>query len=320
MNSATCVFGGQSTQADNMCLDLINHPETQKVLDCAKSIIGEDCEWLVTDALAEDLKQTYNCQRALYLSQIIHYYVYCKENPDFETTGVLGHSVGIVAALTVAGCLTLEEGLWFIKNRAEAFDKVCRTQNTPSGLSVVKAEKTLLEQAIEIIHSYEGISLALHNTVDLITIGGSVENLLGFQEYHDENKDEGDWPIIKCGSPLDVEAAFHTNIFDDAQKQLENLLKDIKIKQPKIGLYMGTSGKKESDPEEIKRNLALQATHPEWHTRAVWSSFHDHQKNYLEISHRPQPIKWFKKILVDNNFKTMKREFKATSLTTQDLL
>lgn len=73
---------------------------------------------------------------------------------------------------------------------------------------------------------------------------------------------------------------------------LRRALDSIDVHAPAVPLFMGTSGKRETDPAEIKRLLVEQADSLERHFDAVWAAHDAGCRNFLEVAHKPQPVTW----------------------------
>lgn len=292
MSPKRCVmFAGQSIQESGMGVELLKLPAAREVIERLKPSLGADLEALIATAPEETLARTENSQRAIHASHLAHWLTYQAKHPDMELSGAIGHSMGVAAALVAVGSLSVEDSGRFIAARARAFADCCRGFTEPMGLAAVSAEdfNDVAESASEV----PGVSVALWNTVGRGTLGGTMSAL---EEYSRKAAAE-DWPVkIKL---LKVEGPYHTAAFEPAKEPLRRALKSIELKAPRAPVFMGTSGKAESDPARIKELLAEQSSGKELHLQAVRAAYEAGCRSFIEVSFKPQPVTWLAEQLVD---------------------
>lgn len=81
---------------------------------------------------------------------------------------------------------------------------------------------------------------------------------------------------------------------------------------------MGTSGKREDDPERIRRLLVDQADSPELHLDAVRAAHAHGCRRFLEVSYKPQPVMWLSDQLVDDEGSLL-AEVSGTAIRTDEI-
>ncbi|MBI5883180.1 MAG: ACP S-malonyltransferase [Elusimicrobia bacterium] len=285
------LFAGQSVQESGMCRELWKLPAAREILDRLKPSLGSDLEYVTTEMPEPELARTFNAQRAIHAHHLGHWFAYKAAHPGLVLDGSVGHSMGIAAALVAAGAMSVEDSGAFIRARAQAFSEVCAAFKEPMGLAAVMTD--FLGDYMEKIESFPGVSLALHNTIGRGTAGGTLASLEAFARH---SQAEG-WPMkIKV---LKVEGPYHTAAFMAAEPALLQALAGIRLDSPKVPVFMGTSGKSETDPSEISRLLAAQPHTREKHFDAVWAACDSGCRNFLEIAHKPQPVTWISDQLQD---------------------
>lgn len=291
MSGKPCVlFAGQSVQETGMGEPLLKLACARAVIERLKPFLGADLEELLTTTSNEALARTANSQRAIHASHIAHWLAYRHAHPGLELSGAIGHSMGVVAALVAAEALTVEDSGRFIAERAKAFSDCCRSFREPMGLAAVSAED--FNDVAESTAEVPGVRVALWNTVGRGTLGGT---LAALEAYRSKAAAE-DWPVkIKV---LKVEGPYHTPAFEPALAPLREALKTIDIRTPKVPVFMGTSGKAETDPPAIKELLIAQAAACERHLDAVRAAYAAGCRDFLEVSFKPQPIAWLSEQLV----------------------
>ncbi len=282
-----CVlFAGQSVQEQGMCKELWKLPAAREILVRLTPFIGEDLERVSTDMPDAELALTFNAQRAIHAHHLGHWFAYKRKHPEDELDGAVGHSMGVVAALTVAGAISVEDSGKFIRARAEAFSEVCKSFKEPQGLAAVTTDD--FQDVVDEIGQFPGVSVALWNTKSRGTLGGTVAALEAFARKADE---EG-WPVkVKV---LKVEGPYHTKAFSPCKDKLRAAAAAIEIKAPSVPVFMGTSGRAETDPARIRTLLVDQADSQEKHLAAVQAAHAAGCRSFLEVARKPQPVTWLK--------------------------
>ncbi len=292
MNGPFCLlFAGQSIQVPGMCGELWKFNAAKEILERLKPSLGDDLEFITTEMPSQDLDRTFNAQRAIHAHHLGHWFAYKAMHPDIDLSGAIGHSLGVVAALVAAGAMSVEDSGVFVRARAQAFSDACRSFPEPQGLAAVIAED--ISAFEEKINAFPGVSWALHNTRSRGTIGGRVADLEAFAAHA---KKEG-WPLKVLS--LRAEGPFHTPGFSSCKSVLKTALEKIRIQEPQVPVFMGTSGKAEHDPRRIRELLADQADHRERYLDAVRSAYDTGRRSFLEVSFQPQLSIWLSDQILD---------------------
>lgn len=284
MTKRCALFAGQSVQESGMGVELLKHAPAREAVERLKPFLGSDLEILLTSMPEGPLAKTFNAQRAIHASHVAHWLAYKAYHPDAELDGAIGHSMGVVAALVAAEALTLEDSGRFIAARAKAFSDCCASFPEPMGLAAASADD--FQDVADSVSEVPGVSVALWNTIGKGTLGGT---LAALEAYAAKARDE-DWPVrVKV---LKVEGPYHTAAFEPAKAALREVLKAIDVKAPRVPVFMGTSGKAETDPARMKELLAEQTTACERHLDAVRAAYAAGCRSFLEVSFKPQPVTW----------------------------
>lgn len=285
MNDSVCaLFAGQSVQETGMGVELLKNPAARAVVDRLKPSLGDDLEILLTTMPDEPLALTFNAQRAIHASHVAHWLAYRASRPGLGLNGAVGHSMGVVAALVAAEALTVEDSGRFIAARARAFSDCCKAFVEPMGLAAVSADD--FNDVVESAGEVPGVSVALWNTRGRGTLGGTTAAL----EAYAAKALAEDWPVkVKI---LKVEGPYHTAAFAPAKAALAAALAAIEVKSPKVPVFMGTSGKAETDPARIKELLAEQTVACERHLDAVRAAHAAGCRTFVEVAYKPQPVTW----------------------------
>ncbi|MBI3565809.1 MAG: ACP S-malonyltransferase [Elusimicrobia bacterium] len=285
MNPRFCVmFAGQSVQEAGMGVELLKRPAARAVIERLKPSLGADLEALLTTTPDEPLALTFNAQRAIHASHVAHWLAYKAAHPEVALSGAIGHSMGVVAALVAAEALSVEDSGVFIAARAKAFSDCCKAFGEPMGLAAASSDD--FQDVADSVSEVPGVSVALWNTRTKGTLGGTAAAL---EAYAAKARDE-DWPVrVKV---LKVEGPYHTAAFEPAKAPLRAALAKIALKAPKVPVFMGTSGKAETDPARIAELLVEQTVACERHLEAVTAAVASGCRDFLEVSFKPQPVTW----------------------------
>ena len=294
MSQKVCaLFAGQSVQETGMGVGLLKNPAARAVIERLKPSLGADLEVLLTTMPEAELALTFNAQRAIHASHVAHWLAYRAAHPELILDGAIGHSMGVVAALVAAEALSAEDSGVFIASRARAFSDCCKSFAEPMGLAAVSSDD--FQDVADSVSEVPGVSVALWNTVGRGTLGGTMAAL---QAYAEKAAAE-DWPVKV--TILKVEGPYHTAAFESAQAPLRAALEKISVKAPEVPVFMGTSGKAETDPARIKELLVEQTVTCERHLDAVRAAYAAGCRNFLEVSFKPQPVTWLGEQLVDED-------------------
>jgi len=285
MSERVCaLFAGQSVQEAGMGAELLKKPAARAVIERLKPSLGADLEALLTTTPDATLALTLNAQRAIHASHVAHWLAYASAHPELELAGAVGHSMGVVAALVAAGALSVEDSGVFIAARAQAFSDCCRAFTEPMGLAAVSTDD--FQDVVDSVSEVPGVSVALWNTAGRGTLGGTAAAL---EAYAAKARDE-DWPVkVKI---LKVEGPYHTAAFEGAKAPLRAALARIALKAPKVPVFMGTSGRAETEPARIAELLVEQTVACERHLEAVRAAVAAGCRTFVEVSFKPQPVTW----------------------------
>lgn len=311
MSEGQCVmFAGQSVQETGMCTELWKLKAAREILDRLTPSLGADLEQITTEMPDPDLALTINSQRAIHAHHLGHWFAYKAAHPEIVLNGAIGHSMGVVAALVAAEALSVEDSALFIRARAESFSKTCKAFSEQMGLAAVSTE--FFPDIEKQVASVPGVSMALHNTIGRGVLGGTKKAIEAFSA---KAAAEG-WPIkVKV---LKVEGPYHTAAFTPTLEDLRKAAAGLKIQKPKCPVYMGTSGKKEEDPERIRELLVTQADSLERHFDAVWAAYDDGCRDFIEIAHKPQPVTWIGDQLQDEDG-NLQKGVTSKAVTTSEI-
>lgn len=304
------MFAGQSVQEAGMGRELLRIPAARAIIARLTPALGDDLEALLTTTPDETLALTFNAQRAIHACHLANFFAYKALHPELALAGAVGHSMGVVAALVAADALTVEDSGLFIRARAQAFSDVCKTFAQPMGLAAVSTDD--FQDVIDELPGVPGVAVALHNTIGRGTLGGTVSALESFARKADE---EG-WPVkVRV---LKVEGPYHTSAFSPCKPALAQAAAKLSLRAPAVPVFMGTSGRAETEPERIRKLLVDQADSQELHLAAVRAAYASGCRRFLEVAYKPQPVTWLGDQLRSEDGSPL--PFTAEAVRTEELL
>ncbi|MCD6501188.1 ACP S-malonyltransferase [bacterium] len=243
------VFPGQGSQKVGMGKDLFEEfVEARRVYYEAKKATGVDWAEISFEADAETLSRTENTQPCLFLHGVA-LLESLGEKADYS--GVAGHSLGEYTALYAAGVLRFEDAFRTVVARGKAMARArAGGMIVPLGVDAETA-KTVAESFAD-----EGVLIVANfNAPKQVVISGE-ERLL----------DAASSRFVEAGAKrvvrLPVSGAFHSPLMKEAHDEMRAIIDGLEFNEPRVAFYANVSGKRESDPAEIRRLLIEQIVSP----------------------------------------------------------
>ena len=265
------VFPGQGAQFTGMGQELFEQSALAKSLfQQANEILGFDITKVMFEGSAEDLKQTEVTQPAAFLNATILAQVL---GDSFAPDMVAGHSLGEFSALVANRCLSFEDGLKLVSQRAQAMQKACALE--PSTMAAVLG----LEDAVveEICDNTPGTVVAAnYNCPGQLVISGSLKAV-----------ETACIKLTEAGARralmLPVGGAFHSPLMAPAQDELGKAIEATEFAPPICPIYQNVTASAVTDPGAIKSNLLSQLTAPVRWTQSVQQMIRDGASGFIEV-------------------------------------
>ncbi|HEY8753862.1 MAG TPA: ACP S-malonyltransferase [Arthrobacter sp.] len=242
------VCPGQGSQTPGFLAPWLELPSVAGHLASLSEIAGIDLVAHGTTSDEETIKDTAVAQPLIVAAGLVA----AKSLFDVElgTLPVIlaGHSVGEITASALAGVLTEQEAMTFVRERANSMAAAAAV--TPTGMSaVVGGDPAEVLAAIEA----SGATPANVNGAGQTVAAGTFEQL----------KSLADNPPAKARViPLKVAGAFHTSHMSPAVSALEALKPGLKPRKPQVPLLSNFDGREVSDGGAAVESLIAQVSRP----------------------------------------------------------
>lgn len=268
------IFPGQGCQKQGMGKDLYdNFPIAKEMFERANEYFGRRITDVMFFGDELELMETKNTQPAVFVYEVVSALTQKDIIPDV----VSGHSLGEFAALVVSGCISYEDGLNLVLNRALIGQKACEQYETAMGAVIGFPDEYIDIRLKEIAEeSGEPIYFANYNGPGQVVITGSKK---GVRIACKTFKAEG----AKKAVPLAIGGSFHSPFMNEAEKELGEIIKNTEFKKPIYPIYQSVDGEAHTDPKEIKDNLIIHITHPVQWTKMVNNMVRDGVNEFYEV-------------------------------------
>ena len=236
----------------------------------ANEILGFDITKVMFEGSPEDLKQTEVTQPAVFLHATILAQVL---GDSFVPDMVAGHSLGEFSALVANRCLSFEDGLKLVSQRAQAMQKACALE--PSTMAAVLGlEDAVVEKICE--NTPGTVVAANYNCPGQLVISGS---LIAVQTACAKLTEAG----ARRALMLPVGGAFHSPLMTPAQDELGKAIEATEFAPPICPIYQNVTASAITDPGAIKSNLLSQLTAPVRWAQSVQQMIRDGASSFIEV-------------------------------------
>lgn len=236
---------------------LAKSPESQKLYDEAREILGFDLLQLCLSGPAEQLNRTEFSQPALFVHSLAVFGHLLSERPQlWESVGaVAGLSLGEFTAITAAGGLSFADGLRLVHTRGLAMQAAA--DQVSSGMSsIIGLETDRLRQVCrDASTATEFVQVSNLLCPGNIAVSG---HLPAIERAEAAAVAAGAMKAVR----LAVAGAFHTSLMQPAVGRLTEALARAEFRPTRVPVVSNVDAAAHSDPDEIRGLLARQIISP----------------------------------------------------------
>lgn len=247
------VFSGQSSQKLGMGKDLYEkNPKARVIFEQANDILGERFSDFLFEATEDILMDTRYTQPAIFIYQVAAALGQSQILPDCTA----GHSLGEYAALVVAGALSFEECLRFIKIRGQVFYDAFQRKPSAMG-AVISVPDELVCEVLQKVSEEDntGLYVANYNGPGQLVITGARDSV---KKACKILKGMG----AKRALVLPQKGVGHSPNSAEEGRILGEELRKLHWMTPRIPIYMDADGKPHIDPQDILETELKLMTYP----------------------------------------------------------
>jgi [acyl-carrier-protein] S-malonyltransferase len=240
---------GQGAQTPGFLTPWLELDSFKNEIEKYAAVLEMDLVHFGTEADAEQIKDTKIAQPLIVAASMASHAVFVQALKDDSLfAGVAGHSVGEIAAANIAGVMSMEAALKFVKARGEQMAEASSLASS-SMAAVVAGEQELVLDHL----SNMGLFAANYNGKGQIVAAGSSSKI---QELV-ANPPSGTRVV-----GLAVAGAFHTSFMETAKVALTSLASSIRTENPKLLLWSNSDGARVSSGDKFLELLINQVSKP----------------------------------------------------------
>lgn len=247
------VFPGQSSQKFGMGKDLYAKcPKAREIFEQANDILGERFSDFLFEASEDVLMDTRYTQPAIFIYQVAA----ALGQDAVLADCTAGHSLGEYAALVVAGALSFEECLPFIKTRGQVFYDAFERNPSAMGAVIAVPDETVREVLDQVSkEDNTGLYVANYNGPGQLVITGARDSV---KKACKILKGLG----AKRALVLPQKGVGHSPNSAEEGRILGEELKKLHWMTPRVPIYMDADGKPHTDPQDILETELKLMTYP----------------------------------------------------------
>jgi [acyl-carrier-protein] S-malonyltransferase len=270
MKKVALMFSGQGAQYHGTGFNLYDTYDSVKDVFLQSETVTNypirDISFNDGDDRLNQTKYTQVCMFTLYQAILV-----LLEEKGIHINNSMGLSLGEYGAYLHQGVFDFSTGLKLIRKRASLMENA--TMYQPGSMSAVIGMKA--DQLSDLIDDVDGyVSISNYNSYQQLVISGESKAV---KQLGDIAKANGAKRII----PLNTSGAFHSALMKTASQGLMEYLNDIDLNEPKMNLYLNTTGQLYDG--HLRQHMARQLTHSVRFYQMVETMIKDGVDTFVEI-------------------------------------
>ena len=268
------LFPGQGCQKEGMGKDLYdNFPKAKEIFEQANDILGVRFSDTLFSVDELQLMDTRNTQMGVFIYEVAAAWAQNDVKPDC----VAGHSLGEYAALVVAGVLSFEEGVKFIKKRGEVFYEAFQKHPSAMGAIIGISEEQVLDVLKQVgDEDSENLYIANYNGPGQLVVTGARGSVKKACKILKEMGAKRALVLPQKGVGHSPNSAAEGAILGEELKKLN-------FKTPHIPIYQDADGLPHTDPKEILENQIKLMTYPVQWTNITFNMVKNGVTEFYEV-------------------------------------
>jgi len=249
--SIALIYPGQGSQYIGMLKQCVTNEVVKRTFDEASDMLKESV--LAFDD-SEKLKSTVYVQLSTFILGVAMTRALFEDGgkPDY----VAGHSVGAFAAAVISGAVAFGDALQLVKHRAEVMESLY-----PCGYGMAAVIGKSVHEIKRLMQRFSSNSqtsqlyVANINSNDQVVLSGALEELHSFIKVV---RAEG----VYSAKLLNVNVPSHCPLMNEVTTVLQKQMSGLSFLSPSIPYVSGTNGRRLYTSEQIRNDLAFNASQP----------------------------------------------------------
>lgn len=242
------VAPGQGSQTPGFLEPWLDDPGARSTLERYSDEVGIDLVAHGTVSDADTIRDTAVAQPLIVAAGLLTSAALLRSVGKESIAGVAGHSVGEITAAAIAGVLSEEDALAFVRERSTQMAAAAAQVQTGMSAVIGGDEEAILARLDEL-----GLAPANFNGGGQIVVAGELDALA---------KLAAESPAGARVIPLQVAGAFHTRFMEPAVGPLSELAATLAPRDPQLRLWSNREGGAVSSGAEFLRRLVDQVSSP----------------------------------------------------------
>lgn len=272
--SKAFLFPGQGCQKEGMGKDLYeNFPKARAIFEQANDILGERFSDSLFAASEDLLMDTRYTQPAIFIYEVAA----TLGQDDIKPDCVAGHSLGEYAALVVAGVLSFEEAMKFIKIRGQVFYEAFQKHPSAMGAIIGIADEQVLDVLKKVgEEDRENLYIANYNGPGQLVVTGARGSIKKACKVF---KEMG----AKRALVLPMKGVGHSPNSAEEGEILGAALKKLNFRDAQIPIYQDADGEPHTNAQEILDNQIKLMTYPVQWTKLTYNMLSNGVDAFYEV-------------------------------------